>query len=355
MNTKYLIELAQNLISIPTVAGREYLIENFLTKELSRLGCTIDYQYVPGTGGNNILASRGKGGPWFVTHVDVYPPYDHPNPFKPQIENDMLVGRGAVDTKGQIAALLWSLAYSSGPVQMAFVVDEENLGRGSEALIVPSKCQGAIVLEPTNLQIATAEAGSIGLEIIISGETAHGAMPWKGASAVEHAFGQYYRLLSQSFMSHHHPLFKKGGWVNLGKIRGGYDTMIVPNQCVLEIEIGFAPGISAYKVEKQVYEALNEAESIYITDIWEPWEADKETAIVQKIFNAFYITTGQTPKFWGMPSWTDGAHLFRKGVPTLIFGAGELNVAHTWREAVSIEQLETCGKVLRNLIQNQQY
>lgn len=344
-----ILRWALDLLRFPTVTGREEVCMEYLVGELRRAGMTVRTQPVLGAGAN-ILAARGKGGPWLVTHLDVYPPFEHPDPFQPHVEDDQIVGRGAVDTKGQIAALLSALHHTEEPVQVALVVDEEELGRGSEALEIPPGAEGAIVLEPTNLCIAIAEAGSIGLEVLVRGKPAHGTTPWAGESAVERAFALYQRLLSAPFNSHHHPLFPKGAWVNLGRIEGGYDTMVVPPHCRMELDLGFAPGLSAQEVIRQVTEAMAEAERIFITDAWEPWETPKDAKVVRALGQACEGVLGSPPCFTGMPSWTDAANIVRKGIPAVVFGAGDLAVAHTWHEAVSLGELELLARILINLI-----
>lgn len=344
-----LVHWVLELLRFPTVTGREELCAEYLAAELKKAGMAVREQPVLGAGAN-ILASRGEGGPWIVTHLDVYPPFDHPDPFQPRLDGDWIVGRGAVDTKGQIAALLAALHQTEEPVQVALVVDEEELGRGSEALEVPKGGTGAVVLEPTNLQIAIAEAGSVGLEVLVRGKPAHGTTPWAGESAIERAFSLYQRLLSAPFMSHRHPLFPKGAWVNLGRIEGGYDTMIVPPHCRMELDLGFAPGLSAEEVIRQTEEAMAEAERIFITDAWEPWETAEDAEVVRALQRAYETAVGQRAQFTGMPSWTDAANIVRKGIPTVVFGAGDLAVAHTWHEAVRITELEALAQVLAALI-----
>jgi acetylornithine deacetylase len=340
---------ALDLLHFPTVTGREELCAEYLAEELRRAGLKVWEQPVLGANAN-ILGSRGEGGPWIVTHLDVYPPFDHPDPFQPRLDGDWIVGRGAVDTKGQIAALLSALHQTKEPVQVALVVDEEELGRGSEALEVPAGVIGAVVLEPTNLKIAIAEAGSVGLEVLVRGKPAHGTTPWAGESAIERAFSLYQRLLSAPFMAHRHPLFPKGAWVNLGRIEGGYDTMIVPPHCRMEMDLGFAPGLSAREVIRQTEEAMAEAERIFVTDAWEPWETDPNEKVVQKLAQAYQEVFQAPPVYTGMPSWTDAANLVLKGVPTAVFGAGDLSLAHTWHEAVNLKDLETLARVLALLI-----
>ncbi len=344
-----LVKLALQLMQFPTVTGREDLCAEFVEQELVRAGLAVHRQEILGVG-HNLVAARGQGGPWIITHLDVFPPFEHPAPFSARVEDHFLVGRGAVDTKGQIAALLWALRHTKEPVQVALVVDEEELGRGSEALAVPPGVRGAVVLEPTRLELAPAEAGSIGLEVLVAGRAAHGSMPWTGESAIERAFQLYQRLREQPFMRHHHHLFPYGAWVNLGKIEGGYDTMVVPPHCRMELDIGFAPGLSVQEVLQQVHEAFREAERLFVTDAWEPWETDPQAEVVQALRSAVEEVVGQSASFTGMPSWTDAHHVVEHGVPAVVFGAGDLAVAHTWHEALSVEELTALAEILARLI-----
>ena len=347
------LDLARELIRYPTVAGRESLISDALARELTQAGFNLSWQQVTGAGGKNLIASRGDGGPLFVTHVDVYPAYGHPDAFASEVRDGYLIGRGSVDTKGQIAALLSSLKQTSEPAQVALVVDEEGLGRGSEELEPPPGIDGVVILEPTGLRLATAEAGSIGLELRFTGREAHGAMPWEGESAVDIAMNQYYRLKDLGFTRHGHRLFTFGGWVNLGRIEGGSDTMLVPARCVMELEVGFAPGLKAQTVADQVYEALERAESVHMEDIWEPWETPEDQAVVRGLSLAAARVLGSEPPLWGMPSWTDGANLVRKGLPTVVFGAGELSRAHTSDEGMPLDQLGELTRILTEFIRGE--
>ncbi len=348
------LDLARELIRYPTVAGREWLIGEPLARELGRAGCQVEWQQIIGAGGKNLIASRGIGGPLFVTHVDVYPAYGHPDPFASEVRDGYLIGRGAVDTKGLIASLLYSLNQTEEPVQVAFVVDEEGLGRGSEQLRIPPNITGAVVLEPTGLRLAPAEAGSISLQLSFTGREAHGAMPWKGESAIEVAMSQYYQLRELGFTRHKHRLFPFGGWMNLGRIQGGSDTMLVPPRCIMELEVGFAPGLEGSTVADQIYQALELAESVHMEDVWEPWETEEEETIVKKLATAAKAVMGNEPPMWGMPSWTDGANLVRKGVPSVVFGAGELSMAHTSNERMPLDQLGDLTRILTQLIQGQE-
>lgn len=344
-----LAEIALEIMRPHTTSGREWLIEDFLVERLKEAGLEVRLQEVPGVG-DNIIARRGEGGFLIVTHTDVYP-YLTPEIQEPWVEDGVLYGRGAVDTKGQIAALLVALLESRGSVNVALVVDEELEGRGSRLLEIPPDAPGAVVLEPTDLSICTAEGGTLEVRVVTLGREAHGSTPWAGDNAVEKAIRLYNRLLSASFLQHRHPLFPRGAWVNIGRIEGGHDAMVVPSSCSMHLEIGFAPGLSAEAVEDEVEEILSEAETMEILDFSPPWETPPGASVITALEEAFRKALGREPKRAGMPSWTDGANLHKKGVPTVVFGAGKLEVAHTPWESVPLEELEALSAVLRELIE----
>ena len=343
-----LVEIALEIMRPHTTSGREWLIEDFLVGKLKEAGLEVRLQEVPGVG-DNIIAQRGSGGFLIVTHTDVYP-YLTPEIQEPWVEDGKIFGRGAVDTKGQIAALLVALAESEGPVSVALVVDEELEGRGSRLLEVPPGCPGAVVLEPTELAVCTAEGGTLEVRVVTRGKEAHGSTPWAGDNAVEKAIRLYNRLLSASFLKHRHPLFPRGAWINIGRIEGGHDAMVVPSSCSMHIEIGFAPGIAAEEVEDEVEEIFAGAESMEVLDFSPPWETPPDAEILGALEEAFRRALGREPRLAGMPSWTDASNLHKKGIPTVVFGAGKLEVAHTPWESVRIEELRELALVLRELI-----
>lgn len=343
------VRLTKEMVSIPTVTGGEASVAELIEAELKSAGMKVDRQEVEGAG-FNILASRGEGGLLFLTHLDVFPPYDHPAPFEPKVEGGEIVGRGAADAKGQIAALLVALRESEEPAEVALVVDEERLGRGSVALEIPQGCQGAVVLEPTNLEICLSQAGSIEVEIETWGKAAHGSTPWEGENAIDKALCIYERLKKLPIVKEKSNFFPKGGWVVLGRIEGGYEPMVVPKRCFMHIDIGFAPGVDPKEAERQVREAAREALSVRVIDLWEGFEVEESSKVVRALLEAFKRATGGGAKVSGMPSWTDASNLLRKGVTPVIFGAGKLSAAHSDKEALPIPQLLKMVGVLRELI-----
>ncbi len=338
----------EDLCRFDTTSGKENKMLGYLNKILEKANFKVSHQKVFGSA-YNIIAERGTGGIWFIAHMDVYPQYDRA---RYKRSKDVFYGRGVVDVKGQIASLLDAVTKTDEPVQISFVVDEELGGRGSEILKVPDKILGAVVLEPTNLKLGICEAGSLTIEVGFRGDTAHGATPWRGVSAIEMAMEAYFNLQKQPFMDHKHPLFEKGAWTNIGKIIGGLDTMLVAPYCTMEIEIGFAPGLCTDILIPQVQSAFEKADYVHFIDISEPWETKKEELIVQLISNVYQKTVGKNIEFCGMSAWTDASNIYQKNVPVVVFGAGDLSLAHTSKEKIDLGSLKTLSNTLRNLIRS---
>ncbi len=339
--------ILEALCKLETTSGKEFLLLDFLVKKLEEANFKVNLEKVFEKS-YNITALRGKGGIWFVTHMDVYPNFELAK-FKK--EKNQFYGRGVIDVKGQIAALLDSINKTSKSVQISFVVDEELGGRGSENIKVPPNIIGCIVLEPTNFKLGIAQAGSLTLDLGFRGDSAHGSVPWRGESAIDKAMECYINFKKSSLFKYSHPLFERGFWVNLGTIWGGFDTMIVAPYCKMSMEIGFAPGISVDQVINFVYEYFNKADHIYIVDMSDPWEISPTEKVVKRLIESYEKVVGKKMEFCGMPAWTDGSNIIQKGVPTVIFGAGDLALAHTSKEKIDITSLKTLSNTLTNLIE----
>ena len=117
-------ELAAILVQTPTPSGNEAALYPFLTGVLQACGFRVERQ-MTSLGRENLVARRGQSTLLFSAHVDTYPAYTHPEPYRLRQENDRPIGRGVADCKGQIAALLCAVELVEAPCQIAFGVDEE--------------------------------------------------------------------------------------------------------------------------------------------------------------------------------------------------------------------------------------
>lgn len=325
----------------------ELAMQVFLQTVLTDLGLRCELQEVlPGR--PNLIARRGVGGPLFVTHSDTFGPHDHPHPLELRADGDRLYGRGAMDAKGQIAALLKALSLSAAPCTVALTVDEENTGRGSEALRLPA--EAAVVLEPTGLCLATAEAGFVEAEFDVYGQAAHCSLPESGRNAILAAFDVFEQMKRLPFMRASHRLFP-APWANLGVIQGGAGLNVVAPSCTMQVDFGVLPGVELEDAVSQIRRLCDSLSTrLRVLDLAPPFETPVDSPVAKGLAEAIRGVTGQPARIAGMRSWTDAENLVRQGIPTVVYGAGDLGAAHSSREAVSETDLETMARILAGFI-----
>ncbi|GIW10975.1 MAG: M20/M25/M40 family metallo-hydrolase [Chloroflexi bacterium] len=340
-----LVELTRALVAIPSYEG-EAAVQQFLAEQLRQLGLTVQLEEViPGRA--NLHAWRGEGGPLLCSHADTFPPYDHPEPWTLRQEGDQLIGRGVNDTKGQIAALLVALERSQGPCEVAITVDEERQGRGSLAL--HPRASAAVVLEPTDLAICPVEAGFLECEARFSGRAAHGTAPSYGVNAILTAVACYQAVTQLPPFQVEYPLLGRP-WTTLGTIAGGYEVGVVPPWCTIRFDLGIWPDVDLAAARAAVQAEVERwGGRLQVLDE-SPGFALAPTEPVLQRLQAALAATGQPARLGGMPSWTDAQNLVARGIPTVVFGAGELGTAHSDREWVRRRDLEVVAQTLQLLI-----
>jgi len=347
-------ELIFTLASIPSPSGQEGAILEYLTTRLNAQGFPLRIQSVPDRFYNIIVNEAPEHQLLITCHVDTVPPWL--GLFPPRIKDDALEGLGVCDDKAGVALMLLLLEERkrSGkplPATFAFVVDEEREGTGSATLVREKLPPYAVVLEPTNLEIAVAEGGSVEFEIHVRGKSVHGSCLPAGVNAIERAIELVSRLKKLPFLYTEHPLIGPGG-LNVEKFSGGDGELRVPDLCTIEIDFHVLPEQSTEEVILQVKEILEEDPlvSYVIKDVSEPFALPEESPIIGEISRAYREALGREPKLSGMPSWTDAAHLFAAGIQPVVFGPGELARCHTPEERIELSEVVEAFLVLDRLL-----
>ena len=207
-----------------------------------------------------VLAARvGSAGPTVVLHghLDVVPA--RPEQFEPQIDGDRILGRGAYDMKGALAAMMGALEELRNEqnvrVVLTIVPDEESeeeIDRGTEFLIKEGFTGDfAITGEPTDLHVGVQAKGVLAMRLEISGTAAHGATPWLGENAILKALDAFRAIESLPFARESSDLFDRPS-INLGRILGGDALNKVPDRCVIDVDIRYLPGQDPAEIRQQV-------------------------------------------------------------------------------------------------------
>ena len=343
-----IIQLLLTLLSIPSPSGEEMPLLQWIETYLYNCDFKTYWQKVTDNRAN-LCAYRGHPQYLIATHVDTVPAWGHPYAFLPKIEGGKIWGRGAIDTKGQLAALLKAIKETDASCAIALFIDEEEEGLGSEKYIPPFSFKGAVVLEPTNLSLAIAEAGNIELYLKIKGKAAHGALFGRGKNAIEVFCDFYQRLKLLPDLQYSHSFFKYSG-INIGRIKGGIDCQLVAEDCEAEIDIPVLPGNDLEKVWQEIKTLLNEFPLTWELKSFDaPWEISPQEQVVKRLVEC--IEAEMFVSFSGMNAWTDAANLFKKGIPSVVFGVGDLALAHTADEHVDIEEVLKLSRILKRFLE----
>ena len=373
------LRLLQELIALPSVnpaflppddprAG-EAAVADYLTQLARRSGLDTSIQEVfPGR--TNVVARLTPKGPvrhrvLLAPHLDTvgFPNLDAL--LTPSLKGDRLTGRGACDTKGCVAAMFSAvLAVAKSGVRPAateivFVglVDEENGQGGSRYYAAHGdKADLAIVGEPTRLQVVTAHKGDLWLQLKTHGRSAHGATPHLGRNAVlemarvvEVLETRYAAMLRRRT----HPLLGSPT-VNVGVIRGGNQPNIVPNECVISIDRRTLPGETEAGVKREIQTLLKQAGLTAEFDTLrlapcEALETSPELPGVKALCRA-----ARRRQTLGVHYFCDAAPLAAGGIPSVVFGPGDIAQAHTADEWISVESLRRGTAILEQFLRAQE-
>lgn len=357
-------QLLAELIALPSVnsaflpprhhyAG-EGRVAEYLAALGARAGLDIEFQKVlPGR--PNVLTRLRPSGKIKQTillapHLDTVNVVSQAqlNPVK---RGGRMYGRGACDTKGSVAVMFQALCDLAASQQrpreteiiFAGLIDEENGQSGSRYLAEKKfKADLAIVGEPTRLVLATAHKGSVWLEVETQGRAAHGATPWFGDNAA-HSMAHVVDALQTDYAAQ---LKKKKhrllghGTVSVGTIRGGTQTNIVPDSCLIGVDRRTLPGESEAQT-RLAMSAFLKARKLRakVSNVkLKPCPA-LETNERLPLVKQFLGSIGQK-RAVGLHYFCDAAVLASGGIPSVVFGPGDIAQAHTADEWIEISQLE---------------
>ena len=288
-------------------------------------------------------------------HVDVVPGLT--GQFDPRIEGERLIGRGAYDMKGALAAMLVTIAsmrdQDAVRVRLGIVGDEESeeeAERGSDHL-VDSGFVGdfAITGEPTDLQIGVEAKGVLALRLEVSGVAAHGATPWLGDNAVLKAHDVFRSIESLPFARQSSELFDRPS-INLGRIIGGDALNKVPDRCAIDVDIRYLPEQDPATVLEQVRGIADaEASTLFSRP---PAVVDRNSTFVRALRDAAAEHHEGEPMSVGRDGASDAVSFLRVGVPAVEFGPTG-GGHHGPEEWVSVDSLiayrQTLDTFLRSL------
>jgi len=388
-------ELLVESIRLPSTHGDEAPVQDYLERKWTEAGLRVERHPIPEdiksddeyshpaqdrpyAGRHNLVVRTGSGNGRSLiinAHSDVVPAEDWPEAFEPRVEGDVIRGRGACDDKGCIAAMfLAALAARqlgiepAGEVVYQMVIEEEVGGNGSLALIREGvKADGVVVLEPTGLHVHPANRGAIWFRFEFEGRPCHMGRKHEGVNAIDLAcetigiLYEYEKELIRDCESQ--PLFAHYEFptqVNVGMLHGGEWPSMVPASAVMEGGVGFLPNRPMEQVKADLVRYIEERGSEELKS--------RYTLSFPKLHNDSYETPRDHPlvracaaaaREAGTPDEITGwnvscdARLFAKvgGMPTVVFGPGRIEDAHSRAECVNMNEIVKAAEMLLRLIE----
>jgi acetylornithine deacetylase len=342
----------------------EAKIARYVADFLQSTGLKTHIQKVGSSRSNAVGVLRGSGGGRSLMlngHLDTVGVTGMEAPFSARIEDGRLYGRGAQDMKGGIAAALLAAATLAkesrlkGDVVVAAVADEEHKSRGTRALLEHVMTDAAIVLEPTELEVATAHKGFAWAEVATLGSAAHGSRPQEGVDAIAlmgRVLAGIERLQARLGAAPPHPLLGFGS-VHASIISGGQELSSYPAQCKLSLERRLLPGENAETFEGElggIVSELSEQDPKFRASTVMGYsalalETAPESPIAQVLLACARKTIGARASLGAQSFWTDAALLNEAGIASVLFGPGGAGL-HSAVEYVRLEDVALCAETL---------
>lgn len=314
----------------------------------------------------NVLASLGSGeGPSLLLngHLDTVGVDGMTiDPFGGTVADGRLMGRGSCDMKAGLAIIL-AAAYRlrdvdiPGQLHLLFTADEEHASLGMQAAVAQSGLTAdfGVVTEPTSLAVMPAHKGFAWVAARFKGRAAHGSRPEVGVDAIRSAgrlLAALDQLESRLEASEAHPLLGHGS-VHAGTIRGGSAPSVYPDSCELRLERRTLPAENPADFEAEVRVLIDEIAAEH-----PEVQAELETELlrdgsdvspdhdgVRALLEAL-AAEGCAQRVAGMTAWVDAAYLNAAGIPSICFGPGSIEQAHSVDEWVSLREIELGAEVL---------
>lgn len=302
----------------------------------------------------------------FEAHQDTVPTDNMTiEPFAATIENGRLHGRGACDVKGGMAAMLAAFARlvhdrppNAASVVMACSVDEEHTFQGVQHLVRAGvKADLAVVAEPTQLQIVNAHKGVCRWRVVTAGRSCHSSTPEQGVNAIYRmgrlltAIESYAEELRRSRTD---PLLGSPT-LSVGRIEGGLSVNTVPDRCRIEVDRRLDPGEEPTRAQAELTTALRERVSADVSFECEPlWMYCRALGslgteeLVARLGQCIDAVMGRH-RVLAVPYGTDASTLAAAGIPSVVFGPGDVALAHTSDEWVPLDEVAQASEILYQL------
>lgn len=375
MQSEKLVNLLLKLVSLASYRGYEkgtIEIANYIADFLASHGVAVEVHDL-GSNQANVIAGVGEGkkSVLLVGHLDTVEVEGMTVPAFGALSGEKVYGRGTVDMKGGVAAMIVALLEllqdRDLDKQIIFLGDaceeQGNLGAIKFLESAHPKYDYVIIGEPTNLKPAIAHKGVLWAKVTFKGRTAHASFPQHGINAINGA-AEFIKLINEKLL----PLFEERRdpflgvpTLNVGVIHGGTGPNVVPAMCYLQIDRRYLPKEKPEDILIELSQLADQAarktatafELDELPQTRNPqhipfWVSPDEELV--KIVRVVLRKMGLDDQLVSVPFWTE-APLFSKGgsVPTIIIGPGDPSLAHAPNEHIEVKDLLKAAEIYRGI------
>lgn len=385
-----LAELCRDLIRIPSLSGQEGRLAELARKRMKEFG--YDKTSIDDIG--NVIGvkecAKSRSSLLFEGHMDTVPPGERRNwrydPFSGKIRGDSIFGRGSVDMKSSLAAMIIIphilKAFHSkqdGCFATALAVLEEPCeGVGIRNVIEKGGLRpDAVVLgEPSDLSLALGQRGRFEISVRAHGRTCHSSMPERGVNAIYKMMPIISRLKSMNEHLPTHPLLGRASIAAFKIVSSPTEGNVVPDVCELLLDRRTLPGETRSKILKEIRKAVHHGSAsarvgvdvckrrletysgkkLEVEKAFPGWLLDKNHRLVDFMTQTVKEATGRPPILSTWRFGTDGTYTagVRK-IPTIGFGPGNPERAHTPNESVSLSDVVSAAISYALMARNWRY
>jgi acetylornithine deacetylase len=312
-----------------------------------------------GTGGGPTLMLNGHTDTVGVNYMEI-------DPLDPVVKEGRMYGRGAVDMKGGLAAILAATKAVvdsgielRGDLVVAAVCDEEYASIGTEKVVEQFRADAAIIGEPTELNILVAHKGFAWINVETRGVAAHGSAWQVGVDAIA-KMGKVQvgleRLQDEVLMRRRHVLVGPPS-VHSSTIQGGRELSTYPDHCKLQVERRLIPGENREEIDEEMKGLLSSIHELdpkfngshEITFFRGPMEVSPEEKICRLLSDCAEEVTSERPVFVGGSGWLDTQIIWGRGTPAVAFGPVGSG-AHSAVEYVEVDSVVKAARILERVV-----
>lgn len=356
----------RKLIRTPSLSGDEGQAADLVVEEMEDLGYEVEVDEL-----GSVLGRREGGGGRIVLfngHMDHVDPgslesWGH-DPYAAEVINDVLYGRGSVDMKAALAAMIYGCAApeSRGIVAISCVVHEETCeGVATRRLVedMGLKPDVCVLGEPTDLALSVGQRGRCVFRVTTRGVTSHASMPELGRNALYEMTPIIDRIVEAGRSLPSHPLLGAGSLAVTGITCSPGDGPIVPDLCEILVDRRLVPSETMKGVLEELkrlahgakVELVEEQLTFYTghrvrtKQYFPAWITDRGHWAVDEALRALEEALGERPEIIGWRFSTDGvATSAALGIPTVGFGPGDPSLAHQPDERVALSDVVVAAR-----------